>query len=516
MTNATCLGSPLAGAALLAGFCAYPLPVQIQQPRSIIALGTSTVLALERSTQSVVLLDDSNGDSIPDRRRTVATAPNLNHGLAIDLEHQFLYASSDSTVYRWSFTTTSSALVGNVSDSTPTTVVINLNANGKGGSTTGGHVTRSLTLDATGTQLYVSVGAYNNVDTDSFRSRIRRLNVATTASSKTTTLPLDYVVDGEVFADGLRNEVGLAWDKHGVLWGVENGPDNLKRPDLGGDIHNDNPAEELNRFAVAGKHYGYPYCWTEYNLPTYGLGRGTVWAWPATELGSTTYTDSQCRNVVNFQPPEVAMQGHSAPLGIVFYKYRAASQRPKGCTGTFPSWMDGYAFIAFHGSWNRSPPTGYKVVYVAMDAKGRAIGQPVDFLKHQGTTVQWDDGFRPVGVDFDACGRLLVSSDGSGSGSKIVRIDYLVVRDSGDGGGGGTGGNSTSGNCRTRLKNCRSSTQCCSGLKCVRTLEGTRKCKNCRRRGRKCWQTNSCCPGLRCVKPQGASQQSGRCRPNGK
>ena len=49
--------------------------------------------------------------------------------------------------------------------------------------------------------------------------------------------------DGEVFADGLRNEVGLAFDKSGVLWGVENGADNLYREDLGGRIHNENPAE---------------------------------------------------------------------------------------------------------------------------------------------------------------------------------------------------------------------------------------------------------------------------------
>ena len=54
-------------------------------------------------------------------------------------------------------------------------------------------------------------------------------------------LPIDFSL-GEVFADGLRNEVGLAFDSHGVLWGVENGADNLVRDDIGGDIHNDNPA----------------------------------------------------------------------------------------------------------------------------------------------------------------------------------------------------------------------------------------------------------------------------------
>ena len=86
-----------------------------------------------------------------------------------------------------------------------------------------------------------NVGSAGNVDSDSHCSRIRRLNL--TGSN----CPLDFQ-KGEVFADGLRNEVGLAFDRHGVRWGVENGADNLFRSDLGGDIHNDNPAEELHRF----------------------------------------------------------------------------------------------------------------------------------------------------------------------------------------------------------------------------------------------------------------------------
>ena len=72
------------------------------------------------------------------------------------------------------------------------------------------------------------------MDADSHRSRIRRFDL------NNAILPLDFQ-NGEVFADGLRNEVGLAFDKHGILWGVENGADRLARSDLGGDIHNDNP-----------------------------------------------------------------------------------------------------------------------------------------------------------------------------------------------------------------------------------------------------------------------------------
>jgi len=212
----------------------------------------------------------------------------------------------------------------------------------------------------------VSVGSANNVDDDSFRARIRRFDI-----SDEFTLPKDFL-KGEVFADGVRNEVGLAFDSFGVLWGVENGPDKLQRSDLGDDIYNNNPAEELNRFPETskGKHYGYPYCWSEYLLsPDKSRGRGSVWAWPASF--DNVYTDEQC-NANNddgggtFEKSLLAMQAHSAPLGLTFYNWSENLSTADGCRGAVPfsQSMDGYAFIAFHGSWNRDVPTGYKIVYV--------------------------------------------------------------------------------------------------------------------------------------------------------
>jgi glucose/arabinose dehydrogenase len=188
-------------------------------------------------------------------------------------------------------------------------------------------------------------------------------------------------------------------------------------------------AEELNRFREddAGKHWGYPYCWSEFTLPVpVGLGRGSVWAWPSF-LEDGTVTDDTCRS--DYISPVVAMQAHAAPLGITFYQWKPPDERPAECTGSdaFPKAMDGFAFIAFHGSWNRDIPVGYKVVYVAMDENGDAVGEPVDLLSHEPPRASWEDGFRPVDVDFDKCGRLLVSSDGSRDlgyrGSKIVRVE---------------------------------------------------------------------------------------------
>lgn len=86
-----------------------------------------------------------------------------------------------------------------------------------------GHPTRTLTFDRSGMWLYVSIGSFANVDNDSSRARIRRFNIANWNS----TAPFNFHVDGELFADGLCNEVGLAWDSFGDLWGVENGADRI-------------------------------------------------------------------------------------------------------------------------------------------------------------------------------------------------------------------------------------------------------------------------------------------------
>lgn len=181
-----------------------------------------------------------------------------------------------------------------------------------------------------------------------------------------------------------------------------------------------------------------PYCWTEYNLPEdVGGGRGTAWAWPSF-LTDGEITDEQCQN--DFVSPVISMQGHSAPLGLVFYDY--SNERPAACEGIvpFPESYDGFAFVAFHGSWNRDIPTGYKVIYIPFDDSGNVIGPPVDVLAHEPPNAQWEDGFRPVDVDFDDCGRLIVTSDGTRSrGSKVVTIQYSRVNESKPTGGSVSG-----------------------------------------------------------------------------
>lgn len=298
-----------------------------------------------------------------------------------------------------------------------------------------GHSTRTLAFDEEN-RLYVSVGSVSNIDLNSARSRIRRFDL--------TDFPVGGLVfnEGEVFADGLRNEVALEFDRHGVLWGVENGADNLYREDLGGDIHNDNPAEEVNKFYEPenNTHYGYPFCFSEHSLPSkVSEGRGSQWAWPLFLnkpiefenhfLDGVIATDEFCKTQI--VPPVASLTAHSAPLGMTFAKNLI--DKPSDCVGGFPASFQDNLFIAYHGSWNREIPTGKKVVMLEIDEEGNVANpEPIDIFCSEGKHVNFDSGLRPVDIEFDRCGRLLVTSDGSGNqgvGSTLFAITYFGPED---------------------------------------------------------------------------------------
>ncbi len=184
--------------------------------------------------------------------------------------------------------------------------------------------------------------------------------------------------DLQVVARGVRNTVGFDWHPATrELWFTDNGRDRM-----GDDV----PDDELNRATSAGQHFGYPYCHA-----------GTV-ADP--EYGSQ-------RPCAEFVPPVARLGAHVAALGMRFY------------TGTqFPAAYRNNVFIAEHGSWDRSEPSGYRVVRVALDDAGKAV--------HQEVFAQgWLRGGRPWGRPVDVLvapdGSLLVSDDLAGA---IYRIRY--------------------------------------------------------------------------------------------
>jgi glucose/arabinose dehydrogenase len=237
---------------------------------------------------------------------------------------------------------------------TPVTVVSGLPS--------GGHSTRTFAFGPDN-MLYVAVGSSCNIcDDQPPRAAITRYNLNGTGA--------------HTFATGLRNSVGLAFHPTtGELWANNNDRDNL-----GDDV----PPEHLN-IVKDGKWYGWPQCY----LP----GK------PNAE-----YPGANCSTV---EPPALTVQAHSAPLGLAFY------------TGTaFPAEYRGDAFMTYHGSWNRSTPTGAKVVRVHVQN-----GQPIsveDFAMgwQLGDGSRWG---RPVSVVMAADGALLVSDD---AGGRIWRIAY--------------------------------------------------------------------------------------------
>lgn len=388
-------GEVLQFAAVPAGFAAWRWAAGVADPRALTVDQAGNVLVVSRADESIVKLWDANADGLVSgiERATIATAPGLAHGIA--LNGGYLYASSASTVYRFEYDE------GRVELEPPTAIVTAIADGGR-------HTSRTLLFDDI--YLYVTVGSGDNVDVDSSRAQIRRFPIAAFDDG-----PLGFA-DGELFADGLRNEVGIALDEQGRVWGVENGRDELVRPDLGGDIHVGNPGEELNLFDEPGDFYGFPYCWSEGILDG-GAGPGTQWADP----DNPTHDDEWCRSAENVVPPVLMLDAHTAPLDLLFYH-----------GAQFPDDYTGDAIVSLHGSWNRplDDARGYKVVRLPFRDDGMPTGEILPLLEFAGEgdrpigdagiETRWP--IRPVGLGLLPNGTLLVSSDAS---DEILAVGYI-------------------------------------------------------------------------------------------
>jgi glucose/arabinose dehydrogenase len=195
------------------------------------------------------------------------------------------------------------------------------------------------------------------------------------------------------------------------LWGVENSADNLARTPLNGgtaySVVTDNPAEELNYLGDVSvpnnKWYGYPTCFTVGNAgaftdATFQTGDQFV------QAPTAQFNDSSC--AAESTPPALALPAHTAPLGA---KFDSAYSN---------------LYVTLHGSWNRSPPQGYKLIsipfkstssgYAPVAALNNAKGFTDVFYSPSENTCSSTRCARPVGLVFDAQGRIYMTSDASG------------------------------------------------------------------------------------------------------
>ena len=310
--------------------------------------------SLTRSGQ-VVRLADTNGDGVADTKTVVLSGLERPHGLAF--HDGWFYVAQTSALVRVKLT----------ADGAPAGAPEVL-AHYTGG---GNHSTRSIAFGADG-KLYLTVGSSCNVciESDSDRATVLQFDADGT--------------HGHIFASGLRNPVGIAMEPvTKAIWVSQNERDNLE------PSHEDLPPDEIN-ILQAGGDYGWPYC---YSL----AGKA---------LPNPEYHDAaRCARTI---PAALDLQAHSAPLGMSFLA--AATM--------FPAEYRGDLLLAFHGSWNRSAPTGVKVVRVRV-TNGRPTGYEdfiTGWLMPDGT--RWG---RPVGVVVAADGSVLVSDDAGGAIYRVAR-----------------------------------------------------------------------------------------------
>ncbi len=214
-------------------------------------------------------------------------------------------------------------------------------------------------------KLYVAIGSPCNIcETKGLEGTIIRMNPDGS--------------DVEVVARGVRNSVGFDWHPEtGVLFFTDNGADGM-----GDDI----PADELNMVTKVGQHFGFPF-----------LGGASV--------KLTGFEDAQAP--ADVVAPVIEFQAHTANLGIHFYR-----------GDMFPSEYKNDAFVAQHGSWNRTEAVGYRIMRIRFDDDGNAVGKEVfaDGWLEGGSAVG-----RPVSITELSDGSLLVSDDFA---NVIYRISY--------------------------------------------------------------------------------------------
>ena len=304
--------------------------------------------AESQNANRITLLRASKGDGVVDLRTVLVSGLNSPFGMAYVGDR--LYVANTDAVVSFPYK------VGETQITVPGTKLVDLPAG-----TINHHWTKDLVASPDGTKLYVSVGSNSNVGENGMAAETGRADI----------WEIDLATGAHrVFAAGLRNPNGLSWEpESGALWAAVN-----ERDEIGSDL-----VPDYMTSVKDGAFYGWPYSY-------YGNHVDIRVQPPRPDLVATAIA------------PDYALGAHTASLGLAFnHKAGRAAAFGNG------------AFIGQHGSWNRNPPSGYKVIFVPF-AEGKPAGSPVDVLTGFLTASGEAQG-RPVGVAFDQAGALLVADD---------------------------------------------------------------------------------------------------------
>ena len=310
------------------------------------------------SANRILLLRDTDGDGVADTRTTFIA--NLHSPFGMTLVGNELYVANTDGIVRFPYTAGATTIVA------PPVTVVDLP-----GGRLNHHWTKNVIASPNGTKLYASVGSNSNAAENGMlhengRAAIWEIDLATGRH--------------RVFASGLRNPVGLAWEPQThKLWVAVN-----ERDELGADL-----VPDYITSVREGAFYGWPYSYYGRHIDH--------------------RIDPQRLDLVERAiPPDYALGSHTASLGLAWSGARLLP--PEFSTGMF---------VGQHGSWNRKPFSGYKVIFVPF-ANGAPSAKPIDvltgFIKPNGDAMG-----RPVGVAIGGDGALLVADDVGNTVWRVTR-----------------------------------------------------------------------------------------------
>lgn len=320
------------------------------QKAGAVIVGANRADDLTHSADRITLLRDTNNDGMPDFKDTLLTGLNQPFGMLV--LGKWLYVANTDALLRFPYEP------GKTRITEKGEKLMDLPA-GKYNR----HWTRNIITNRDQSKIYIAVGSGSNIAENGFENEVLRANI------------LEINPDGtgmRIYASGLRNPVGMDWAPGtNTLWAAVN-----ERDELG-----DNLVPDYLTDVKEGGFYGWPYAYFGKHI-------------------DPRIKDKQPKLVAKSIKPAVDLGSHTASLGLLFYNKKS-----------FPTKYQGGAFIAQHGSWNRSVLAGYKVIYIPFE-KGKPSGPAGDFLTGFIADISKEKVHgRPVGLAVLPDGSLLVTDD---------------------------------------------------------------------------------------------------------